>query len=229
MSKVVEPNPGKIRVASETPERLREAVWVDRATVLAAEHQIEFLPHRAGQHTLLELALSMLAEHRDRRPVQSDGPAATGRLWCREPQLISDGHEGLADRETPSLEVNVLPPETKDFSSPHPGRSCEQPRGMEPVPFDRTEEGSELSCGPAPHFRTTGLTRSRWIREVSDVAVNSSPTQGVGEGLPNDSVYVPDGFHRQSSATVSLGRNEIPVHAVLDPPLGYRLQKPSET
>jgi hypothetical protein len=79
-------------------EPVREALRVDRAAERIGEDEIPVDIGRSGKVTLEELRCAVRAEHVDRRRVQRDRAAATGRLGRAERRAATGRHQLLLDR-----------------------------------------------------------------------------------------------------------------------------------
>lgn len=129
--------------------------------------------------------------------------------------LVGHGEDGLADRKAEFVEVDVLPTDPEDLPTAHPGVGPEVNRGEQAVIAGAVEELTELRGGPNLHLALRCRGRLGRVSEVGDVALHAAFPVGVGEGLAQDGVDVPDGLDRVAAAVAV----ELPV----DEKLGVEL------
>jgi len=191
---------------------LGERVRVNRRSVLLAEHEIPILVVRAPLVPIELLSLLVCPKSVDGPLIKVD-QACMVVLGCRGDDLAGDRYERLTNGDPCVVEVDILPSKTEDFAAAHAGHSSNVPRSFETMTLDGPEERFELMRLPKGDLGRQPGPWPWWLRSLSDVRSDEAGIDGVGEGLVDDRVDVPDGlggrhgevwFYAQSRMVASL-------------------------
>ena len=122
-----------------------EVVWVDRRTRLRREHEIALV---GGLHQLVS------AEFGNARGGQGHDPASSSALWVAESVLP----KRLTNVEPPSVQLDVPPSKSEEFSSSQAGVDRD-PEDELPLSLRCREHGLELLDGEDISLRSLALDR----------------------------------------------------------------------
>jgi hypothetical protein len=147
MSQVVQPNDAKPQFPEPAVEHAAQRMWMDGRTVFPRDDKIRILVGVSPQFAFAILCLPMGLKQLDRTRIEVNRPGSVS-LGCRLHDSVVHVYDRAPDRQAGSLEVNVCPSKTEDFTAPHPRHRRHSPDCLEPVAPDAGEKLGEFERLP---------------------------------------------------------------------------------
>src|SRR6266704_2502376 len=116
MPEVVHLDDAHAVVFADATERSGKVTWLHRAPGPGGEYEMGGRPGRTHGLAVGELAVSLVLESFTGQVKQWQDPIASMRLDRCEEDLAADTLQLLTDADLPSVDVDVIPAQPKDFA-----------------------------------------------------------------------------------------------------------------